>query len=1184
VGREGMSVTGSPGEAAGGVPWDHPPGAWRGRVRGRGGRGLAFPGRFCRIGLFPGILLAFLAARSAAAGPGDGLREPVRLTAGSSNHLMGVLAPDGRTLFFVTDRHATTAIMGQDVHRGGPSPVVETDGDVTWPRPSPDGRMLLYISQERDATGDVCLLDLARKRHRCLTGPGTAEVQAFWYPDGRSIGVVQREGLHGDFRLRRIPIDGGPAEEVVGRNLTAPALVAGGRRVAFVPIGRERREVGPAFALVPAAGLAFQEPGGRVVVPWQPGLPGATGFPSPSPDGRWLYFTQYLDDTNQDGLLDGNDHGVVFRVALDPDTGLPESGAVPEQLTSARWNCLYPMPARDRLLVTCSRTGSLDVYQLPLEGMVPPEWDVDRLDREAAGAREDADALLLLARASARDPDPRRRLARQRHLARWHLDRGEFVAADHYLQSLRRGLPDDDPVAEWAAVMIQVAAHREAEHRLVQGQVGEQFLASEQARLAVLEAMHVRSPDNEALVRLARSEVLDVTGRKREALELFRSIRVGELRDPEVVQQAAALGAHLLALFQQWEDLLAFLAGLADHPALPIRDRVGHAEEMVQTLVRGLGSRETAQVLAAAIEQAAPGGLVAFRLRLESILKDLGRRAPEAIRKDLFSLYGESDEERRRVLVLVTARRAAAAGEPFLLYQFANSWVSGLRKEDVERKYAEGLFRQVALERGYDLLRAGSVADARGVFFGASLILDALHPHAAFIEARRAEGQDDIAAVYDQRGLAEGDPVRLFADAFREALEAREEAAGRGGASAGISRALGKAREVGLARPRDAQAHLLWGYWAHRSWWRSGDPSLAAEADDHYGLAADLAGAEDPRVRAAALQGMAGLHASLGNHQIALACARDRLRLPFEDGRSELAVRLVLARGLFLTERDREASDEAHRALVLVRQRPELGRFLPLVLDRAALYRLRAGDPEGAAALYGELLEQPGLPGTDGDFHRFLALRNRGSAWLAAGKPAEALADLDRAAAVLAGLGDPPPLVSGPGGRTPPRVFGREDHRLLLWGIQGEALARLGRWEEAARVLEARRTGLLARFRARDLDEDLLELARTAHRLAEAAWHRGDPRTAARWVREGLDREAAFRQRTGTPVTAEGKALMAAGAVLHLQARVPLEQIAPDLRDRMSAALAFLGAHPTEANAADRFWLEVFLTRLDLAR
>jgi len=59
---------------------------------------------------------------------------------------------------------------------------------------------------------------------------------------------------------------------------------------------------------------------------------------------------------------------------------------------------------------------------------------------------------------------------------------------------------------------------------------------------------------------------------------------------------------------------------------------------------------------------------------------------------------------------------------------------------------------------------------------------------------------------------------------------------------------------------------------------------------------------------------------------------------------------------------------------------------------------------------------------------------------------------------------------------------------------------------------------------------------------------------------------------------------MAAGAVLHLQARVPLEQIAPDLRDRMSAALAFLGAHPTEANAADRFWLEVFLTRLDLAR
>jgi len=1116
------------------------------------------------------------------AGPDDGIREPVRLTAGPANHLMGVLSPDGNTLYFVTDRHATTAIMAQDVRRGGPSPVVDPDGDVTWPRPSPDGRMLLYISHERDATGDLCVMDLATGGHRCLTGADTAEVQAFWYPDGRFIGVVQREGIHGDFRLRRVPLDGGSPEEVLPRNLTAPALVAGGRRVVFVPIGRERREVGPAFALVPASGLAFQEPGGRVVTPWQPGLPGATGFPSPSLDGRWLYFTQYLNDTNRDGRLDGDDHGVVFRVALDPDTGLPVSGAVPEQLTSARWNCLYPMPARDRLLVTCARGGSLDVYGLPLEGMVPPEWDMDRLDREAEAARDDADALLLLARALALDPDPRRRLARQRHLARWHLERGEFVAATHYLQALRRGLPEDDPVAEWAAVMAQVASHREAEQRLVQGQVGEQFLASEQARLAVLQGLRPRSPAAQALLRLARAEVLDVLGRKREALDLFRSVRVEDLEDPEVVQQAAGLGTHLLSLFQQREGLLAFLSVLADHRALSMRDRVGHAEAFVEALVRGLGPTDRRAALAAALGQAQPGSLVAFHLRLEAILQDLGTRDSEAIRQDLFRLYGESDEERRRVLVLKTARRAAAAGDPFLLYQFANSWVSGLRRSDVERQYAEALFRQVALERGYDLWRAGQVGDARGVFFGASLILDALHPHAAFIMARRAEGRDDIAAIYDQRDLAPGDPVRLFAEVFREALDLQ--AAGGIADARAIAGALDRARKVGVARPRDAQAHLLWAHLAHRAWARTGEAALAAEADDHYRLAEDLAGMEDPRVRAAALQGLAGLHEALGNHQIALSCARDRLRLPFDRAESELAMRLVLARGLFLTDRDRDAADQADRALALVRQRPDLARFLPLVLSRAANYHQGAGDAQGAVALYTEWLAQPDIPGTDGSWNRFVALRNRGGAWIAAGRPAEALADLEQAASLLDRIGDLPSLAPGPGGRPVARVFGKEDHRLLLLGLQAEALGRLTRWDEATRVLEARRQGIEARLRDRDLDEDLLELARTAHRLAEAAWRRGDARAAARWVREGLDREAAFRQRTGTPVTAEGTALMRAAAVLHLQGQVPLGQVAPDLPDRMAQALAFLGAHPTDRNAEDRFWLEVLLTRLDLVR
>jgi len=68
------------------------------------------------------------------------IREPVRLTAGASSELMGVLGADERSLYFVSDAGGTLDIMRQSPVQSGPSPLSGGLGDAAWPQISPDGQ------------------------------------------------------------------------------------------------------------------------------------------------------------------------------------------------------------------------------------------------------------------------------------------------------------------------------------------------------------------------------------------------------------------------------------------------------------------------------------------------------------------------------------------------------------------------------------------------------------------------------------------------------------------------------------------------------------------------------------------------------------------------------------------------------------------------------------------------------------------------------------------------------------------------------------------------------------------------------------------------------------------------------------------------------------------------------------
>src|SRR5688500_9637878 len=86
-----------------------------------------------------------------------GLSRLSRLTVGVGERFLGQLAPDGNTLIFVSNRNIATEIFVQGLEQGRERRLFDEGADVPWPRVSPDGKRLLYISFRNPASGQLCV-------------------------------------------------------------------------------------------------------------------------------------------------------------------------------------------------------------------------------------------------------------------------------------------------------------------------------------------------------------------------------------------------------------------------------------------------------------------------------------------------------------------------------------------------------------------------------------------------------------------------------------------------------------------------------------------------------------------------------------------------------------------------------------------------------------------------------------------------------------------------------------------------------------------------------------------------------------------------------------------------------------------------------------------------------------------
>jgi hypothetical protein len=1126
------------------------------------------------------------------------LHAPERLTSGAADQFLASFDPSGERVVYVTNENATTEIFGAELSVRVPQALFDESADVTWPRVSPDGKKLLYISYRSTATGNVCFRELTARglevsERKCFLLGGGAATQAIWSHDSQSILVVSRNGLASETTLQRLSLQGHTAPELLlQRDLSSPALSPDGKWLLYVPVSRQAGA--PSASLSGHAGkslsLARMDRLGDAPRDITFELPGLPGFPAFSPDGKFLYFSQYLNDTNFDGVVDAEDRAVLFRVPFDTTSSDPVDALHPQQLTSADWDCQSPSPAKDRLVATCFSDGSLDVFSLPLEGVIPAQWTRAQVSAELVQNRSDWERLLLMTRLLELDTDPGERAWHLKRLIEMHLRMHEYQSAGFYSGRLEK-LAATQTGPEWiehagvAQVLHELARHRRSEEAIAQGQLATAVETAARERLGKLEPLR-RSPlpTVAALATLVTSELQEALGDVGAAQSLLQGVRIDATTKPVVLHLYESRTRELSDALNDRNAVLAVDRLLSEHPALEEEERMTAAMDYVHDLLRGMTATELAPLLAKARAELPDASSCAFAVALEQTLLPLTHDTQATVEPRVLALFDQNPGfERRRALIREAIARAKATDSEVLWYDLAEKWTTSMDPQHSDRKRAEGLYRKVALERAYVEWSRGDLESAKKYFDLVARHTKSLEAHAGYIDVSLLQGRTDLESEYRARFAATPESPELhFALAYLQARRLaslpNEEVAQR------AEEAKEHLRIALRDNPNSVAVHHLWGYLRHEEFLRLDRHSKEAaaigkRANAHYLIAVDLA-RDDPRYRAASLNGLAFMHARLDNASVAAQYFSDRERIPFAHPDAELAACLAHARCLLHSDHAQEAAAMADHCIALVESAPSLSRFLPYTLDRSGLYHLVTRDYTTARERYERLqplVARDRKDDPEGRRNQFVVHLGRAAAEVGDKKGREALIDIDAAEELLHRPGAIAPGQSKYGVKSLATAFTAdlltEDYEALLTGFRARALLLLNDYAGAMPV-SLKRLALLERRAVRDGNEDAGAddrrwLALTEANLATEAYSTGDVAGALAHVEAGLRDTDELEKRTYTVVHGVTLALLRDYADLHFEGHVPLASMKLDLPKRLARFYAELCDRP------DPKWLEM---------
>lgn len=1026
-----------------------------------------------------------------------------KVTVGPADNFEATIAPDASLLYFTQARNQIPHVYRQRTDSALAEPLLAGEIDTKDPALQPNGKHLAVTSLRYDARGDICLVALNDDASmRCLTEPGAYERKPFWLDNVR-LGYLQRASADAPRQLVVRNIASGKTEILHEGRLSAPRAAPGGRLIAFNEIMADTERPRLRF---------YQAATGRLLTPPRFDLPGLTGFTAFSLDGETLYFSHYLNDTSLDQRIDGSDHSVIFRIAVDTLLNADEP-PLPEQLTSVEQNCNFPQLTQNHLYLTCAFEGSLDIYRLQRSGAVPADWPRDKLWQAHRVARSHEDRLLLLNTLRFRGQADS--LAMLERILSYHLEIGEYSAGRYYVQQIQeryrqQGQAD---LAAFYGLLGRLLAIQAAQLEQPEGVVTTAF----RERLAE-QRTAIASSNAPARWRALMQAYLDYAGNEPTSID-------ARLNRAELANEQLPMARYLrFELYRQWlqqtdpKRLLALYPLMYDAAVLSSQARLHYAVDYLRLLARQSGPLESRRAALntalKTLQHSEIKSLFQAELNALAVADDTDETAQnQATSALLEQLKAHRDAILLRNAMHIRAIQILGQAEQFdKMELLSRHWLLTTSIREMAFPHVAEQYSLITLDKAYGMWAEGEPLRAFNTFYSAirqTNDLEAVYQLVRIGLAPQQNLQDRLERAISQleREQLLGQN-RAYVQALRLLLDPNDDTAEQA-----LAEAVDLLRRMSTKGLNPAVKDLLLGYAYHRQLAREQqryryDKALFQKAHRHYMLALDL-GFDNGRIKAAAWENLARLHFRVHNHALAADFYRERTRLPFLNNAEEARVRLAYARALFYMDASEAAWQQAQTALQLAAATDSLARGY--FLDRTALYALSAQHYQEAIALYDRLLAtaEPLSPANRAKAH--LA---RGYCHLELEQTDQATADLEQARTLHGQLEPMPASTERLVGFSPQR------QQLIALGLlaqaSGEPLEQAKLRQQRMQILQAMDKRQLEALAIENADR-LAWLAKDAQQRTLALEQAGQPEPAGKAMQAGLEAALDWVKATDNP-------------------------------------------------------------------
>lgn len=678
-----------------------------------------------------------------------------RLTFGPDDNFQPAPFSDARTLLFTRKAQMNPVLEILDINKRELSSWRSNLRDVDSASVHAASGQVVFRSLERSPDGEICLTNAMSESISCLKLLNGEKSSPFWIT-ATKIGFVRKDRGSATVSMEYYDTQTQQSRALNTAKLFHPSASVDGRKLTWVErLARQGQQQKIQYA-------AFQ--GDRLGELCTPRIawPGLSAYPRFSLDGKYLVFSHYLSDTNQDGRIDGDDNSILGRVPL-PAKACPTELQFPEPLTSLAENCSQPGISGDKMIVACAFEGSLDLYSLPESGVIPVTWSEANLLSAHSSARTPEDRMLFLlalaARTNAKSPVALPTLLRGVFAQALLLN--DEAGAIEWLSELKtRGAGMATTEAATFEKILKNGIARRTEPP------GELSLTLRQNMEGALQSF----VGDGFLVSVGRSQIHRMIGAPGSMAKAKAEILKAAARAPES-ELAFLLFSH------EWNQLSAAteLEEFAYQDRLS-KTKMSEASRLVYW-AKSLERMETAKSREANLKKWSAAKLPTSVLKLLE-LEQLAMAVAKGEDKAYFNYDKSAVLVRDQSLLIRLASYRAihlwtAAEKLDEVNYVTTNLFKYIPENSLESTYAMDYFVATSFDRGYERIRLKEPLKALGHFYGAVTITDNLEAHWGYLTQMVAAGRENliernIAELKKRNFINETETlVRLYADLAR---------------------------------------------------------------------------------------------------------------------------------------------------------------------------------------------------------------------------------------------------------------------------------------------------------------------------------------------------------------------------------------------------------------------------------